>query len=168
MAMISDAAPMIERDLAVLWHPGSQMRDYRSFPPLEVVAAEGPRLLLADGRSILDAISSWWCKSLGHRHPHIVDAIRDQLDAFEHVILANTTNIPVVRLCERVLAAANGRPAADWGADAPPGVKPGHFNKVFLADNGSTAVEVALKMALQAQAQRGQSHRQSFIALQNA
>ncbi|MCC7203692.1 MAG: adenosylmethionine--8-amino-7-oxononanoate transaminase [Phycisphaeraceae bacterium] len=159
---------LIDRDLAVLWHPCSQMRDYRDFPPLHVVAAKGSRLTLADGREVLDAISSWWCKALGHGHPRLLAALEQQARAFEHVILANTTNEPVIRLCERLLAMANGLPPEVWGPSAPPGKVPGHFGKVFLADNGSTAVEIALKMALQAQAQRGQSRRTQFACLQNA
>jgi hypothetical protein len=87
---------------------------------------------------VLDAISSWWCKSLGHGHPRVRAALEAQLGRFEHVIAAGTTNEPLVRLCERLLAMANGRPAADWGAQARPGRLPGHFGKVFLADNGST------------------------------
>jgi adenosylmethionine-8-amino-7-oxononanoate aminotransferase len=143
------------------------MRDYDEFPPLEVVGARGCRLRLADGREILDAISSWWCKALGHGHPALLAALHAQSDAFEHVITANTTSAPLVRLCERLLAAANGAGPAAWGPDAPPGRAPGHFGKVFLADNGSTAVEIALKMALQAQAQRGQRARTRFAALAN-
>src|SRR5450432_842755 len=76
-------AGLAERDLAVFWHPCSQMRDYQDFPPIEVVAASGCHLTLADGSRVLDAISSWWCKSLGHRHPHLRAAIIDQLDRFE-------------------------------------------------------------------------------------
>ena len=159
---------LVARDLAVFWHPCSQMRDYVAFPPLVVTGASGVRLRLDDGREILDAISSWWCKALGHGHPRLAAALRAQQDAFEHVITANTTSAPLVRLCERVLAAANGLPASAWGAAAPPGRQPGHFGKVFLADNGSTAVEIALKMALQAQAQRGQPGRTRFVALENA
>jgi adenosylmethionine-8-amino-7-oxononanoate aminotransferase len=153
------------RDLAVFWHPCSQMRDYQDFPPLEVTGARGARIRLADGREILDAISSWWCKALGHGHPRVAAALRAQLDAFEHVITANTTSAPLVRYCERLLAAANGLPSAAWGPQAPPGRLPGHFGKVFFADGGSTAVEIALKMALQAQAQRGQPRRTRFAAL---
>jgi adenosylmethionine-8-amino-7-oxononanoate aminotransferase len=157
--------PLAERDLATFWHPASQMRHYHAFPPVEVVGAQGSRIQLADGRTILDGISSWWCKSLGHGHPRLRQALVAQLDRFEHVIVAGTTSAPLVRLCERLLALANGRPAADWGPDAPPRRQPGHFGKVFLADNGSTAVEIALKMALQAQAQRGQPGRTHFAAL---
>ena len=158
---------LVARDLAVFWHPCSQMRDYQDFAPIEVVAASGCRLTLADGSTVLDAISSWWCKSLGHGHPHLRAAIVDQLDRFEHVIVANTTNEGLVRLCERLLAAANGEPASSYAAGAPPGRRAGHFGKVFLADNGSTAVEIALKMAIQAQAQRGQPARTKFASLSN-
>jgi adenosylmethionine-8-amino-7-oxononanoate aminotransferase len=143
-------ASLVERDLEVFWHPCSQMREYREFPPIEIAGAQGARLTLTDGREVLDAISSWWCKSLGHGHPGVRARIEAQLGRFEHVITANTTNAPLVELCERLLAAANG-PST-------------HFGKVFLADNGSTAVEIAMKMALQAQAQRGQPGRTRFAA----
>jgi adenosylmethionine-8-amino-7-oxononanoate aminotransferase len=162
------APELVARDLAVFWHPCSQMRDYVEFPPLVVTGARGSRLRLEDGREILDAISSWWCKALGHGHPRLAAALRAQQDAFEHVITANTTSAPLVRLCERLLAAANGLPPSAWGPAAPAGRRPGHFGKVFLADNGSTAVEIALKMALQAQAQRGAPRRTRFVALENA
>jgi adenosylmethionine---8-amino-7-oxononanoate aminotransferase len=159
---------LVARDLAVFWHPCSQMRDYREFPPLVVTAARGTRLRLDDGREVLDAISSWWCKALGHGHPRLAAALRAQQDAFEHVITANTTSAPLVRFCERLLAVANGLPPSAWGPGAPTGRAPGHFGKVFLADNGSTAVEIALKMALQAQAQRGAPRRTRFAAFENA
>ncbi|MFW5845355.1 MAG: aminotransferase class III-fold pyridoxal phosphate-dependent enzyme [Planctomycetota bacterium] len=156
---------LITRDLAVLWHPCSQMRDYESFPPVEVIGADGCHVQLADGRRVIDAISSWWCKSLGHGHPHLRQALHDQVDGFDQVIQANTTNRTVVRMCERLLSAANGYPSARWGAGAGPGREPGWFGKVFLADNGSTAVEIALKMALQAQRQAGRIGRTRFAAL---
>ena len=159
------------RDLEVFWHPCSQMRDYRDFPPLDVVAAAGSRLMLSDGRegirTILDAISSWWCKSLGHGHPRLKAALIAQLDRFEHVIVANTTSAGLVRLCERLLSVGNGAPPDAFGENAPAGRRAGHFGKVFLADNGSTAVEIALKMAIQAQAQRGQARRTRFASLVN-
>ncbi|MEM6755891.1 MAG: adenosylmethionine--8-amino-7-oxononanoate transaminase [Planctomycetota bacterium] len=154
--LATQSSALADRDLAVLWHPCAQMRDYQAFPPLHVVGAEGSLLHLADGATLLDCFSSWWCKSLGHRHPAILAGIAEQMEHFEHVVLANTTNEPVVRLCETVLRRANEGAAAE------------HFAKVFLADNGSTAVEVALKMALQAQHQRGQTQRTHFVALENA
>ena len=171
---------LVDRDLAVFWHPCSQMRDYQDFPPLEIVAAHGARLVLADGREVLDAISSWWCKSLGHGHPGVRARLQAQLDRFEHVITANTTNGPLVELCERLLRMANGAPAAAWGparatppaqtvtgagesGRASPARAP--YAKVFLADNGSTAVEIAMKMALHAQALRGRPQRTRFASL---
>jgi adenosylmethionine-8-amino-7-oxononanoate aminotransferase len=158
---------LVERDLAVFWHPCSQMRDYGDFPPLEVASAQGCRLTLSDGSQLLDAVSSWWCKSLGHGHPVVRSRIQEQLERFEHVITANTTNAPLVALCERLLRMANGEPSSAWGPGAAAGRGDGHFGKVFLADNGSTAVEIALKMALQAAAQRGAPGRTRFAALQN-
>jgi adenosylmethionine-8-amino-7-oxononanoate aminotransferase len=155
------------RDVAAFWHPCSQMRDYQDFLPLEVVKASGSSITLHDGRILLDAISSWWCKALGHGHPHLRAALAAQLDTFEHVIVANTTSAPLVRLCERLLAVANGQPPSAWGPHAAPGRLAGHFGKVFLADNGSTAVEIAIKMAVQAQAQRGQLGRTRLASLQN-
>ena len=156
---------LIPRDLAALWHPCSQMRDYHAFPPLEVVGAQGSHLHLADGRHLIDAIASWWCKSLGHGHPRLRAALVAQAAAFEHVILANTTNAPVVRLCERLIALGNGLGPDAWGPHAPPGRIPGWFGKVFFAGDGSTAVEIALKLALQAQAQLGRPRRTRFAAL---
>jgi adenosylmethionine-8-amino-7-oxononanoate aminotransferase len=158
---------VVARDLGVFWHPCTQMRDHREHPPFEVVAARGCRLELADGRVVLDAIASWWCKSLGHRHPRVLAAIAAQLERFDHVIVAGVTHAPLVRLCERLLALANGLPASAWGPAAPAGRPPGHFARVFLADNGSTGVEIALKLALQAQAQRGQPGRTRFAAFAN-
>lgn len=146
-----DIKSLVERDLASVWHPCSQMSDYQELPPLAVVGASGCRLQLADGREILDGISSWWCKSLGHRHPAVTAAIAAQLDRFEHVILANTTNATIVDCSERLLAAANA--GAPW------------FSKVFFADNGSTGVEVALKMALHVQALRGHPGRTGYAVL---
>jgi adenosylmethionine---8-amino-7-oxononanoate aminotransferase len=167
LASAAMTSPLATRDLDVVWHPCTQMSDHAVFPPLEIVAAQGGWLTLADGRRVFDAISSWWCKSLGHGHAKLTAALTTQAERFEHVILANTTNEPVVTFCERLLSAANGLPPHFWGNDAPRGRQPGWFGKVFFADNGSTAVEVALKLALQAQAQRGHVQRTRFAALQN-
>ncbi len=174
---------LIQRDLAVLWHPCAQMSDYRGpdgFAPLHIVSARGSRLHLADGRQIIDAISSWWCKSLGHGHPKLKQALIAQARAFEHVILANTTNEPVVRLCERLLTLANGsgpgaqepRGQAEEGMRPQPATRPlDHsatpFAKVFLADNGSTGMEIALKLALHAQKHLGRPQRTHFAFFEN-
>lgn len=156
---------LLARDLDVLWHPCSQMADYRLFPPLPIRRAEGVWLELEDGRRLLDAISSWWCKSLGHGYPRIVAAIRAQLERFEHVILANTTHEGVVRLCERLCAICDGLPTSSWAPQAASGHPGLRYRKVFLADNGSTAVEVAVKMAVHAQALAGQPERRRIAGL---
>lgn len=129
-----------------VWHPCSQMKDYEGFPPLEVSRARGPYIELTDGRRIIDAISSWWCKSLGHAHPRLQRAATQQLERFEHVILANTSNEPIRRLSCK-LAAMCG------------------LSHVFYAGDGATAVEIACKMALRAQQLRGDHKRTGFMAL---
>jgi adenosylmethionine-8-amino-7-oxononanoate aminotransferase len=125
------------------------MKDYESFPPLEVVGAEGSRILLKDGSTVLDAVSSWWCKTLGHGHPRLREALVRQAGKFEHVISANTANEVLVGLSEKLAMLC------------PP------LDKVFYGGDGSTAVEIALKMALHAQRIRGQGQRTKFIALEN-
>src|SRR5688572_31859205 len=107
------------------------MRDYRTLPPLEVVGAQGCRLQLADGRTLIDGISSWWCKSLGHGHPRVRAALIQQLHSFEHVITAGFTFEGLVRLCERLLGLANGLGPTSYGASAPAGHSGGHFARVF-------------------------------------
>jgi len=138
-----------ERDLRVVWHPCSQMKDYEDFPPVEISRAEGPFLFDRNGRRIIDAISSWWCKSLGHSHPRIRAAVERQLDKFEHVIMANACFDVLVELSERL-------------AETAPGL-----DKVFYADNGSTAVEIAMKMSVQFHLQTGHPERKRFAALEN-
>ena len=138
-----------DRALKHIWYPCSQMKDYETFPPLHIVKAEGSFLITAEGKKIIDAISSWWCKTLGHAHPEIKDAVKSQISKFEHIIMANTCNDILVELSERITGLAQG------------------LNKVFYADNGSTAVEIALKMSLQYNLQTGKSYKNKFLALQN-
>jgi adenosylmethionine-8-amino-7-oxononanoate aminotransferase len=117
-----------------VWHPFTQLR---GFEPLGVItAAEGPWLVLEDGRRVIDGISSWWVTLHGHAHPHIVDAIARQAARFDQVILADFTHAPAAELSRRL-----------------PGVLPAGVERVFFSDDGSTAVEVALKMAWQHQRQ---------------
>src|SRR4051812_4527077 len=113
------------------------MKDYESFPPLEIVGAQGSYLHLKDGRRLIDAISSWWCKTLGHGHPRLKAALARQADRFEHVILANTNNDVIAGLSEGLA-----------------GLCPG-LSRVFYGGDGSTAVEIAAKLALHAQKLRG-------------
>lgn len=140
---------MIERDLKHIWHPCSQMKDYETFRPLEVVGANGSHIELKDGRKIIDAISSWWCKSLGHQHPRLKKALLRQIEKFEHVILANTTNETIVTLSEKLSSLTPS------------------LNKIFYASDGSCAVEIAMKMSLHAREIKGEN-RHVFLALENA
>ncbi len=137
------------RDASVLWHPYTQMKTRPA--PIPIVRGEGVYLFTADGRRVLDGISSWWVNIHGHSHPLLNEALASQARELEHVIFANCTHRPAVELAERLLD-----------------VLPRGLARVFYSDNGSTAVEVALKMALQYWGNRGEGQRQTFIALHHA
>jgi adenosylmethionine-8-amino-7-oxononanoate aminotransferase len=121
---------LIEKDRACIWHPFTQMQTAR--PPIPIARAKGAYLYAEDGSSYLDAISSWWVNLHGHAHPYIVEKIKSQAEILEHVIFADFTHAPAVELASRLLS-----------------ILPGAMSKVFYSDNGSTAVEAALKIALQ-------------------
>lgn len=143
------------RDLAVLWHPCTQMREHPDILPLLPIArGEGPWLIGHDGRRYLDAISSWWTNLFGHAEPRIADAIAHQARTLEHVMLAGCSHAPAVELAEALLALAPRQ-----AGRAP-------LSKVFYADNGSAGVEVALKMAFHWFHNRGETQRSKFIALE--
>jgi adenosylmethionine-8-amino-7-oxononanoate aminotransferase len=139
---------LIDRDLAVLWHPCTQMHDHEAQPPVPVRHAEGAWLTDHDGRRYLDAVSSWWVNVHGHNHPRINAAIADQLGRFAHVMLAGFTHEPAIALAEGLVAVA------------PPGL-----TRVFYADSGSAAVEVALKMSFHYWRNAGRSGKHRFVAL---
>ncbi len=139
------------RDLAVLWHPCTQMKDHEDFPPLPIRRGRGVWLEDFEGKRYLDAISSWWVNLFGHAHPHINAALRDQLDRLEHVILAGFTHEPAITLAERLIKLA-----------------PASLRRCFFADNGSSAVEVALKMSFHYWRNAGQSAKTRFITLSNS
>ncbi len=144
-------AEMRARDLATLWHPCTQMHDHSTadgLPMIAVVRGDGAWLIDANGRRYLDAISSWWTNLFGHANPRIAGAIKDQLDRLEHVIFAGFTHEPAIKLAEELLHLA------------PPGLA-----RVFYADNGSSAVEVALKMSFHYWRNLGQNGKTRFIAL---
>jgi adenosylmethionine---8-amino-7-oxononanoate aminotransferase len=143
-----DAYSLAARDLAVVWHPCTQMHDHETVPMLAIAQAEGAWLYAADGTRYLDAVSSWWTNIFGHRHPRIVAALKDQLDRLDHVMLAGMTHEPAVALAEQLVRVA------------PPGL-----SRVFYADNGSSAVEVALKMSYHYWRNQGRPDRCRFIAL---
>jgi len=137
---------LAQRDAACVWHPYTQHQTEGE--PLEVVRALGARLELADGRRIVDGIASWWTCLHGHGHPHLVEALSRQARELDHVIFAGATHEPAVRLAERLVAIA-----------------PHGLTRVFFSDNGSSAVEIALKMVFQHHVARGERNRRVFVAL---
>ncbi len=146
------ATDLRDRDLAVVWHPCTQMRDHAgaqpNLPMIPIARGEGAWLIGHDGRRYLDAVSSWWTNLFGHANPRIGAAIKRQLDRLEHVIFAGFTHEPAVELAEELTRVA------------PPGL-----SRVFFADNGSSAVEVALKMSFHYWRNAGRERKTRFIAL---
>ncbi len=141
-----------DRDRAVLWHPFTPMRDWLTgADPLVIDRAEGNELIDIDGRRYLDGVSSLWVNVHGHRHRHIDAAIRAQLERVAHCTLLGLASTPSIELAERLVAIA-----------------PAGLRRVFFSDSGSTAVEVALKIAFQYQQLRGHSRRTRFLALDGA
>jgi adenosylmethionine-8-amino-7-oxononanoate aminotransferase len=144
-------APYVARDLAHVWHPCTQMKDHEVLPPIPIRRGAGVWLEDFAGQRYLDAISSWWVNLFGHANPHINAAVRAQLDTLEHVLLAGFTHEPVIALSEELVAAA------------PPGL-----TRCFYADNGSSAVEVALKMSFHYWRNVGRPEKCRFITLSNS
>ncbi len=122
---------LLEKDKQYVWHPFTQMKTADA--PLEIVKAEKTTLYAADGKTYIDCNSSWWVNVHGHGHPHIGKAISEQFSKIDHVIFAGATHPKAVELAERIIKI----------------LPKNHFQKVFFSDDGSTAVEVALKMAFQ-------------------
>jgi adenosylmethionine-8-amino-7-oxononanoate aminotransferase len=139
-----------ERDLKVLWHPCTQMKDHEFLPMIPIKSGSGVWLEDFDGKRYLDAISSWWVNLFGHVNPYISTKIKEQVDTLEHVILAGFTHEPVVRLSERLI-----------------GLAPQGLARCFYADNGSSAVEVALKMSYHTHKNRGKE-KPLFVSLTNS
>jgi adenosylmethionine-8-amino-7-oxononanoate aminotransferase len=135
-------------DRAHVWHPFTQMQVHEADPPVPVVGGEGCDLLLANGERVLDGVSSWWTCLHGHGHPKLVSALERQAAKLDHVMFAGFTHEPALELVVRL------RPKL-----------PPNLTRAFFSDDGSTAVEVALKMAFQAQLQRGEKGRDRFGAL---
>lgn len=138
---------LMQRDLAVNWHPYSQMKTTVHLP---IVRAKGSYLFDANGKSYLDMISSWWVTIHGHAHPYIAKKMFEQLNTLEHVIYAGFTHPSAIELSERLLA-----------------LLPDNQQKMFYSDNGSTAVEVALKMCIQKSYNQGVK-KNKIIAFKNA
>jgi len=139
---------LVARDLSVIWHPYTQMQT--ALPPVPVVRGEGACLYDENGRCYIDAVSSWWVNIHGHAHPYIAEKVAEQLKKLEHVIFAGFTHEPAIELAERLLK-----------------LLPDNQAKVFYSDNGSTAVEVAIKMCLQYWHNQGKQ-RTKMLAFKNA
>jgi adenosylmethionine-8-amino-7-oxononanoate aminotransferase len=149
---MTNARRIVELDKRHVWHPYTPMQRYvEETQPLVVVRAEGSRLYDASGRSYLDANASWWCSVLGHGHPRLVAALREQAAALCHVPLAGIAHEQAALLGDELVRAA-----------------PDGLEHVFYSDDGSTAVEAALKLALQYAGQTGHPRRRRFVALDGA
>jgi adenosylmethionine-8-amino-7-oxononanoate aminotransferase len=139
---------LVSRDLEAIWHPYTQMKT--AAKPIPIVRGEGAYLFCEDGTKLIDAVSSWWVNIHGHSHPYIAQKVFEQLQTLEHVIFAGFTHPQAVKLAENLLS-----------------IIPNNQKKVFFSDNGSTAVEVALKMCLQFWSNQNQK-RTKILAFHNA
>ncbi|HFD91978.1 MAG TPA: adenosylmethionine--8-amino-7-oxononanoate transaminase [Gammaproteobacteria bacterium] len=151
MAHDASNQSLMQRDLGVLWHPCTQMKDHETVPPVPIRRGEGVWLEDFDGKRYLDAISSWWVNLFGHANPDINRALVEQMSTLEHVILAGFTHGPAVELAERLVR-----------------ITPPALTRCFYADNGSSAVEVALKMSYHYWRNQGQKGKTRFITLANS
>jgi adenosylmethionine-8-amino-7-oxononanoate aminotransferase len=141
-----DLETFVARDLAALWHPYSPA--IGALPPFPVTEAHGVHLTLADGRRLIDGMASWWCVIHGYNHPVLNEAATAQLGRMSHVMFGGLTHEPAIRLAERLVS-----------------LTPDGLARVFFADAGSVAVEVAMKMAIQYWQARGRVAKHRFLAL---
>ena len=132
------------------WHPCSQMKDYESFPWMQITHAKDSTLYLKNGQKVIDAISSWWCKSLGHGNEELKAILNNQASLFEHVIFANTTSDLAIEFGQKLTSLTKS------------------LKKCFYAGDGSSAIEIALKLSLQYHHQVGNIHKTKFAYLKNA
>ncbi len=142
---------LIEKDLKYIWHPCSQMKDYEDFPPIVIDHADGIFLFDVNGNRYADVVSSWWCNLLGHCNSRINSAVKAQIDKLEHVIFANFSHTPAIKLCEMLSK-----------------IVPSGLSKFFFTDNGSSAIEAAMKMSFQYHYQTGSPQKKRFMALTDA
>lgn len=138
-----------EKDKNYIWHPFTQMKIADT--PIHILKAKGTILYSSDGKEYIDAVSSWWVNIHGHSNEFIADRIAQQAKVLEHVIFAGFTHTPAIELAEKLIK-----------------ILPDHFSKIFYSDNGSTAVEVALKMGLQYWHNQGIKNKTKIIAFDNA
>lgn len=131
-------------DGANIWLPYTQMKTEPR--PLLADATRGARIRLADGRELIDGVGSWWTACHGYNHPHILAAMRTQMERMPHIMFGGITHEPALRLAKRIAA-----------------ISPGDLTRVFFVDSGSVAVEVALKMAVQHWLNKGETGRTKFV-----
>lgn len=137
-----------QKDLDMIWHPANQMKDNEVFPPVVIDHGKGVYLFDTNGKPYLDIISSWWCNLLGHANEEINEAVKKQIDEIEHVIFTNFSHKPAIRLAEELSK-----------------LLPKGLTKFTFHDNGSSAVEAAMKMAFQYHYQTGHPERKKFMCL---
>ncbi|PAU85819.1 adenosylmethionine--8-amino-7-oxononanoate transaminase [Pseudomonas sp. WN033] len=141
----------MQRDLSVLWHPCTQMKDHEHMPIIPIQRGDGVWLHDFEGNRYIDAVSSWWVNIFGHANPYINQKVKDQLDQLEHVILAGFSHTPVIELSEKLVA-----------------MTPAPLTRCFYADNGSSCIEVALKMSFHYWLNSGKPQKKRFITLSNS
>jgi len=142
---------LITLDRRHVWHPCTQEKDHEILPPIPIERGEGAYLYAKDGRRFIDGVSSWWVNLFGHNHPRLNRALTDQVGKIAHHIFAGFTHEPAVELATRLAELA-----------------PGDLSKVFFVDNGSSAVEAALKMSFQYWQQSGRPGKTRFVSISEA
>jgi adenosylmethionine-8-amino-7-oxononanoate aminotransferase len=140
----ADIDEWLRFDRAYVWHPYAAMPGHE--PRYLVRSARGVSLELADGRQLIDGVSSWWTAILGHAHPDVVHAAREQLERMPHVMFGGLTHVPALRLARQLLA-----------------LVPAPLTRVFFCDSGSVSVEVAMKMAVQFWSAQGSEGKRRFL-----
>jgi len=148
--MLSKNTAMMQRDLEVIWHPCTQMKDHETLPLIPIKSGKGVYLYDFEGNSYIDAVSSWWVNLFGHTNEKINARIKAQLDTLEHVLLAGFTHEPAVELAHKLVK-----------------ITPKELKKVFFVDNGSSAVEAALKMSYHYHLNLGK-RKPLFLSLTNS
>ncbi|HEB63346.1 MAG TPA: aminotransferase class III-fold pyridoxal phosphate-dependent enzyme, partial [Gammaproteobacteria bacterium] len=143
---------LLQRDLSVLWHPCTQMKDHEHFlPMIPIQSGKGVWLTDFDGNRYLDAISSWWVNLFGHANPTINTALKAQVDQLEHVLLAGFSHEPVIQLAEKLVERT-----------------PQGLDRCFFVDNGSSAIEASLKMSYHYWLNKDKQKKTKFITLSNS
>lgn len=142
---------LLQRDLSVLWHPCTQMKDHEHLPLIPIRSGKGIWLKDFEGKTYLDAISSWWVNLFGHAHPKINADLKNQIDKLEHVLLAGFSHEPVISLAEKLID-----------------LTPSNLSRCFFVDNGSSAIEASLKMSFHYWRNTGKQEKTKFITLSNS